>query len=62
MKPGQTVKALVMSFDRANQRIGLSLKRDELDENEMREYIDEGSSTSTLGDILRDRLGLSEEE
>ncbi len=62
VRPGQTVSALVMSFDRANQRIGLSLKRDELDEGEMREYVDEGSSTATLGDILRDRLGISEEE
>lgn len=60
--PNKEVKALVTSFDRANQRIGLSLKRDELDDgsSNMREYTDEGDTTATLGDILRDRLGLTE--
>jgi len=60
--PNKQVKALVTSFDRANQRIGLSLKRDELTDeaSEMREYTDEGDATATLGDILRDRLGLAE--
>ena len=57
VRPGQTVEALVLSFDRGNQRISLSLKRDELDGGEMREYTDEGSTTA-LGDVLRDRLGL----
>lgn len=58
VRPGKKVEALVMSFDRANQRISLSLKRDELGEPEVRSYTDEGSATSTLGDILREQLGL----
>jgi small subunit ribosomal protein S1 len=64
VRPGQEVKALVMSFDRPNQRISLSLKREELTEGEaqgdgeMREYTEESGSVATLGDILRDRLGL----
>lgn len=61
VRPGQTVEALVMSFDRAKQRIGLSLKRDELDGGDIREYKDEGSTTA-LGDVLRDRLGLDDQE
>ncbi len=58
VRPGQQVEVLVVSFDRANQRIGLSLKRDELDEPTQREYVDEDGATAKLGDILRDRLGL----
>lgn len=61
VRPGQEVEVLVMSFDRGNERIGLSLKRDVLEENEVREYTDEGGATSTLGDLLRDQLGLKEE-
>ncbi|TXD34668.1 30S ribosomal protein S1 [Lujinxingia vulgaris] len=61
VRPGQQVNALVMSFERANQRIGLSLKRDELEDesSNLREYSDEDASAATLGDILRDRLGLA---
>lgn len=56
VKPGQEVEALVLSVERANQRISLSLKRDALDDEEIKEY-DEGSkATSTLGDILREQL------
>jgi small subunit ribosomal protein S1 len=63
VRPGQEIEALVVSFDRANQRIGLSLKRDELGaESNAREYIEEDGATAKLGDILRDRLGLGEEE
>lgn len=65
VRPGQQVTALVMSFDRASERIGLSMKRDELEEESAtaREYSDdsEGAST-TLGDIFRDRLGLDQDE
>lgn len=64
VRPGQTVSALVMSYDRPNQRIGLSLKRDELgdEESDLREYSDDSEAASaTLGDIFRDRLGLDEE-
>lgn len=59
VKPGQVCSALVLSFDRANQRISLSLKRDELDNDQVRGYSDEGSATA-LGDVLRGRLGLGE--
>lgn len=61
VRPGQKVEALVLSFDRSTQRVSLSLKRDELEEERMREYSDEGSTTA-LGDLLRDKLGLGEEE
>ncbi len=57
VKPGQKHQALVLSFDRSNERISLSLKRQELDNNQVRGYADEGSATA-LGDVLRDRLGL----
>lgn len=59
--PGQTVEALVLSFDRSNQRIGLSLKRDELGDETQKEYSEEGGG-ATLGDIFRDRLGLSDDD
>lgn len=62
VRPGQEVEVLVVSFDRANQRIGLSLKRDELEEPMAREYTEEEGATAKLGDILRDRLGLGAEE
>ncbi len=65
VRPGQKVNALVMSYDRPNERIGLSLKRDELeaDASTLKEYSDDGDAPSaTLGDIFRDRLGLDEEE
>jgi small subunit ribosomal protein S1 len=61
VRPGQTVEALVMSFERGKQRIGLSMKRDELDGGDIREYQDEGSTTA-LGDVLRSRLGLAGQE
>lgn len=56
VKVGQTVNVLVTGFDRANQRISLSIKRQELgDAGDAREYREEGSSMA-LGDLLRDRL------
>lgn len=61
VKPGDAVKALVLSFDREGQRIGLSLKRDSLgDVSEMTEYKEE--SAMALGDLLRDRLEQKSEE
>lgn len=65
VRPDETLEALVMSFDRANERIGLSLKRDELEVEESleREYSDDAeAAATTLGDIFRDRLGLSLEQ
>jgi small subunit ribosomal protein S1 len=56
VRPGHKVQALVLSFDRDNRRISLSLKRDQIGEGEMTSYSDEGA-TGTLGDILRERLG-----
>lgn len=58
VRPGQEVEALVVSFDRANQRIGLSLKRDELEEPAEREYTEESGAIANLSDILRDRLNI----
>lgn len=55
VRPGQEVEPLVIAFDRASERISLSLKRDSLDDGPT-DY-DEGiDATSTLGDILRARL------
>lgn len=64
VRPGQVHQALVLTFDRAAQRISLSLKRDQPGDAEetAREYTEEGSATATLGDILRDRLGLQSSE
>lgn len=59
VRPGQTRTALVMGLDRSNQRISLSLKRDQLEHDDVEGYEDEGSATA-LGDILRDRLGLAD--
>ncbi len=61
VKVGQRVNVLVTAFDRTNERIGLSLKRDELEVKEDSSYSDLDGSASTLGDLLRDRLGDSEE-
>ncbi|MGM0557197.1 MAG: 30S ribosomal protein S1, partial [Myxococcota bacterium] len=61
VRPGQNVEALVLSFDRSNERIGLSLKRDELGAEKQTEYTEDGGS-ATLGDIFRDRLGLDGDE
>ena len=58
---GQKVNVLVTAFDRANERIGLSLKRDELEVDSVSSYSEVEGSASTLGDLLRDRLGDSEE-
>ncbi len=56
VKVGQTVNVLVTGFDRGNQRISLSIKRQDLgDDGDAREYREEGSSMA-LGDLLRDRL------
>ncbi|MFW5965954.1 MAG: S1 RNA-binding domain-containing protein, partial [Persicimonas sp.] len=62
VRPGQTVEALVVNFDRKKQRIGLSLKRDQLGEGTMREYVDEEGATATLGDILSDQLDMEESD
>jgi small subunit ribosomal protein S1 len=56
VRPGQTVQALVLSFDRENRRIGLSLKREQVEDGELSSYEDQGAA-GTLGDILRERLG-----
>lgn len=61
VKIGQKVNVLVTAFDRANERIGLSLKRDELETETVSSYSEVAGAASTLGDLLRDRLGDSEE-
>ncbi len=64
VRPGQSVTALVMKFDPKKRRIGLSLTRDELPagESQLREYSDDDSSSTTLGDLLGDQLDASDEE
>ncbi|MEC9440423.1 MAG: S1 RNA-binding domain-containing protein [Myxococcota bacterium] len=59
VRPGQTLEALVLAVDKSNRRISLSLKRDSLDEPEIRSYSEDGLTTGALGDILREQLGLS---
>lgn len=59
VRVGQEVDALVLSVDRGSQRISLSLKRDQVDEELASSYSsDDDLATSTLGDILREQLGL----
>ena len=62
VRPGQTVEALVLGVDKSNRRISLSLKRDSLDEPEVRSYSEDGLTTGALGDILREQLGLSNKD
>lgn len=61
VKVGDRVQVLVTGFDRDNQRISLSMKREELgDVADQRTYKDEGGA-ATLGDLLKDKLGLKGE-
>lgn len=63
VKVGERVQVLVTSFDRDNQRIGLSMKREELGDGEAgtaRNYADQGAA-ATLGDLLKSKLGLSDD-
>ena len=46
----------------ATSAISLSLNLDKLDESTQRSYADEGSATSTLGDLLREQLGIMDAE
>ncbi len=57
LRPGQNVEALVLSVDADARRIALSLKRDQLEEEQIRSYTEEGGATATLGDLLRQQLG-----
>jgi small subunit ribosomal protein S1 len=57
LRPGQKVDALVLSVDTDARRIALSLKRDQLEEDQIRSYSEEGGATATLGDLLRQQLG-----
>ena len=57
LRPGQKVEALVLSVDTDARRIALSLKRDQLEEEQIRSYSEEGGATATLGDLLRQQLG-----
>lgn len=61
VRPGQEVEPLVLSFDAEAQRISLSLKREALDDETLHEYDDATDATSTLGDILRAKLGVEEQ-
>lgn len=54
VRPGNTVEALVLKFDREGERIGLSLTKESL-EQEASEYTDEGSSAK-LGDVIGQQL------
>ena len=56
VRPGNTVEALVLKFDRKEERIGLSLKKDQLEE-EASEYVDDGEPTATFGDVFASQLG-----
>ncbi len=57
VRPGEKVEALVLKFDRDAERIGLSLTKDQL-EQDVQEYVgDEEEGAATLGDVIGDQLG-----
>ena len=63
VRVGQVVDALILSFDAEGQRLSLSLKRESLeDDAALSGYTDQDITTNTLGDILREQLGLSATE
>ena len=55
-RPGDEVEALVLKFDRKGERIGLSLKKDQLEE-EVSEYTEDEDSSTKFGDVFGDKLG-----
>ncbi|MEZ4464440.1 MAG: 30S ribosomal protein S1 [bacterium] len=56
---GQEVSAEIISMDREERKIGLSLKSVSADEDpDMRSYLErQGKSTASLGDLFSDQLG-----
>ncbi|MFB6375041.1 MAG: S1 RNA-binding domain-containing protein, partial [Bradymonadaceae bacterium] len=56
VRPGDEVEALVLKFDRDEERIGLSLKKDQLEE-EVSEYVDDEDASTKFGDVFADQLG-----
>ncbi len=67
VKVGDEVKAVVQSVDKEDRRIGLSMKALLTSEDKQRiaEYLDkkaEDKPGATLGDLLKDKLGVGTEE
>jgi len=56
VRPGDEVEALVLKFDRDEERIGLSLKQDQLEE-EVSEYVEDEDASTKFGDVFADQLG-----
>jgi small subunit ribosomal protein S1 len=55
VRPGKKLEALVLSFDRGEERISLSLKRDQLEE-EQDEYVEDEEPEAKLGDVIGEQL------
>jgi len=56
VRPGETVEALVLSFDGDEERISLSVTKESLEEEEASEYVDEEGGSAKLGDVIGDQL------
>jgi len=56
VRPGEELEALVLSFDRDEERISLSLTKDSLEDQEQNEYIDEDGGSAKLGDVIGQQL------
>lgn len=56
VRPGEELEALVLSFDRDEERISLSLTKDSLEGDEQSEYIDEDGGSAKLGDVIGQQL------
>ncbi|MFB6264761.1 MAG: 30S ribosomal protein S1 [Bradymonadaceae bacterium] len=57
VRPGEELEVLVLDFDRENERIGLSLIKDELESGEANEYVDdEDEGAVSLGDVIGEQL------
>ena len=61
---GQEVTAEIISVDREERKIGLSLKGvGDMDDVDTQSYLEkQGSATSTLGDVFGDQLRKGEDE
>ncbi len=61
VRPGEDVEVLVLSFERGEERISLSLKRDQL-EDEQDQYVEDEDPDAKLGDVIGEQLQSGTEE
>lgn len=62
VRPGQEVEVLVLGIDAKERRLSFSLYRNELEDETPGEYYEAQETTTSLGDILRAKLGLKDQE